>query len=290
MSKDIFSGLEYLGFNDIGNVDLYNKKSEDEEKSPKQESEADNEKLLLYDKKVTCPICENVFKAKAVKASAYRIIKRDSDFFIRYSLVNPYFYDVWVCNKCGYSSIKSDFYKIRGHQIDAINEKIRPKWHSRTYPDVYDVNIAIERYKLSLLNYYVINAKASQKAMNCLKIAWMYRLLNDSDNELNFIKHALEGFNQAYSNEDFPIYGMDRYTFVYLIGELNRRLGNTDEALKWFGNVITGRGVPPRIKDLARDQKDLITEMLNPREKDDIDNFEEENNSKKKGFLSKFFK
>lgn len=290
MAKGIFSGLEDLGFDNIDNVDLYNKKSEDEEDVYGQESEIEKEKALLYDKKVTCPVCENTFKARTVKTSAYRIQKRDSDFFIRYSLVNPYFYDVWVCDKCGYSSIKSDFFKIRGYQIDAINEKIKPRWHSRTYPDVYDINIAIERYKLSLLSYYVINAKASQKAMNCLKLAWMYRILNDNNNESAFMKQALEGFNHAYSNEDFPIYGMHRYTFIYLIGEINRRLGNMDEALRWFSDVITSRGVSQKIKDKARDQKDLINAMLNPQEKDNIDNLDEENNLKKKGFLSKFFK
>ena len=88
----------------------------------------------------------------------------------------------------------------------------------------------------------------------------MYRLTEDQSNELIFLKQALEGFNDAYFNEDFPIYGMDKFTCMYLIGELNRRIGNNSEALSWFSRVITTQGVPQKVKDRARDQKDLIKE------------------------------
>lgn len=222
---------------------------------------SDNEsavKNLLYDKSYTCPVCGNEFKAKALKACAYRLQKSDSDFYKTYSLINPYFYDVVLCSNCGYAAIHNTFSRIRQSQVQAVLESIKSKWHKRNYPEIYDVNIAIERYKLSLLNYVVINAKSSVKAINCLKLSWMYRLINDADNELNFQKQALKEFNDAYFNEDFPLCGMDKYTSIYLIGELNRRTGNKEEALRWFSEVITTPNVKPRIKNLARDQRDLI--------------------------------
>ncbi|WP_423243049.1 DUF2225 domain-containing protein [Clostridium fermenticellae] len=269
---------------------MQNTKEYDNEEKETQQSKIEAQKKLIYDKTVTCPICQNTFKAKAVKTSAYRVQKKDPDFFIRYLRINPYFYDVWVCNDCGYSLIKSDFPKIRKYQIDAIKEKITPKWHSRTYPDVYNVDTAIERYKLSLINYHAMDAKASQKAMNTLKLAWMYRILDDKKNESNFLKQTLENFNYSYSNENFPICGMDQYTFEYLLGELNMKLKNTDEALKWFGNVITGIGTPYKIKDMAISQKDIINKMLNPK-KDNISTDTQKNhNSNNKGFLSNLFK
>ena len=131
------------------------------------------------------------------------------------------------------------------------------------YPEVYDVHIAIERYKLSLLNYVIINSKSSKKAINCMKLAWMYRLLDTEDAkemELIFLKQALEGLSDAYYSEAFPIYGMDKYSVMYLIGELNRRIGNTENSLVWFSNVITTPNVKQNLKELARDMKDLIKE------------------------------
>lgn len=294
MSKNIFSGLEDLGFDDISNIDLYKKEEAKKVEQEIEKNEDEKIKSHLYDRQVTCPVCESVFKAKAVKTSSYRVIKQDSDFFVNYALVNPYFYDVWICDSCGYSAMKNDFSKIRNFQVESIKQKITSKWRSKSYPDIYDVNIAIERYKLSLLNYFVMEARSSKKAMNCLKLAWMYRLIGDEANELIFLKQALEGFNEAYFSEDFPIYGMDKFTCMYLIGELNRRVGNHSEAMSWFSRVITTQGVPQKLKDRARDQKDLIKETADEQNRNSenvTENFSiEEDKKPKKGFFSRFFK
>src|SRR5665647_721700 len=227
----------------------------------KEEKKERNEPSLLYSKKVTCPVCDHTFSVSTVKSSANRITKKDSDFFIRYSLINPYFYDVWVCNSCGYSAMKADFNTLRSIEIEQVQKSISPKWHERTYPEIYNVHIAIERYKLSLLNYIIINAKPSKKAINCIKLAWMYRLIDTTDAkemELKFLNQALEGLSDAYYSEPFPIYGMDKYSIMYLIGELNRRTGHAEDSLIWFSNVITTPNVKQNLKELARDMKDLI--------------------------------
>ncbi len=289
MSKNIFSGLEDLGFDDIDGIDLYNSKKEDSKKEEMpQLTNEEKQKNLIYNREITCPVCNNTFKAKAVKTSASRILSRDSDSFIIYDVINPYFYDVWICDKCGYSAMKSDFNKLREYQANLVKEKIRPKWQSKSYPDVYDVNIAIERFKLALLNYYVTDAKASKKAMNCLKLAWMYRLLKDTENELTFLKQALEGFNSAYFNEPFPLYNMDKFTSMYIIGELNRRLGNNDESLKWFSQIITSPSAHSKLKDRSRDQRDLIKEAEDAEKTADNSTLKEDK-KEKKGFFSKFF-
>ncbi|NLM36040.1 MAG: DUF2225 domain-containing protein [Clostridiales bacterium] len=289
-SKSLFSDMEDLGFGDIKNINLYqqpedDEKMDDEKKSPLQDS-VKKEIELLYDKKVICPVCDNLVYAKSVKVSAPRIVKKDSDLFIRYASVNPYFYDVWLCNNCGYAAMKKDFLNIKDYQHDQVLRQITVRWKGRIYPEVYDVDIAIERYKLSLLNYVAINAKHSSKAMNCLKIAWMYRLKGDESNEMEFLKQALEGLEHAYLEESFPIYGMDRFTTMYLIGELNRRVGDFDKAMQWFSKVITTPAVNPKLKELARDQKDLIKSA-----KKEENTFEDNNSSNKKtGFFKSLFK
>lgn len=213
---------------------------------------------LLYDKTVKCPICGQEFKARSVRTSSYRIAEKDSDFFIYYTRVNPYFYDVWLCNTCGYTAMKIDFEKIRSIKKELIIKNISSKWKPKIYPLIYDENIAIERYKLALINYTVTNSESYKKAMVCLKIAWMYRILRDTKNEDKYLKNALDGFLDAYYKEDFPMYGMDRYTIMYLIGELYRRSSNNEDALLWLGNVITSSMASDKIKEMARNQKDII--------------------------------
>lgn len=296
MNNNVFSGLEGLGFNDIDNLKVFEKNKEDVNKENKEKIAP---KLSpIYNKEITCPICGKVFKTKAVKSSYYRVGKKDTDFFIRYLTVNPYFYDVWLCNNCGYGTLKADFGKIRENEIELVRKNIMTRWQGRTYPEAYDVNIAIERYKLALLNYTVIDAKSSKKAMTCLKIAWMYRILEDKENELLFLRQALEGFNDTYYNESFPIYGMNKYTVMYLIGEINRRVGNNEKALLWLGQVITAPAVSPKLKDLARDQKDLIKEeeqLMEKKKKEEaeltVSNADEKETSPKlKGFFSRLFR
>lgn len=245
-------------------------------------SETDESKYL-YDKTVTCPICGNVFKAKAVKKSSYRILKQHSDFFYEYKNINPYFYDVWLCNICGYAAMKTDFNKIRESQKQLVIDNISMKWHEKNYPEVYNVNIAIERFKISLLNYMAIDAKSSSKAMNCLKIAWMYRILGNSKLENSYIKNSIEEFDKAYFNEIFPIYGMSKFVMMYLIGELNRLVGNDKDALLWFGRVIGEANAPQKLKNMIRDQKELIKSVSQE------DTAANENDEKKKGLFSKLF-
>lgn len=285
MNKNIFSGLENLGFDNAYEIKVFSKKEEEIKETAKEKKEEDP-RNLLYDAKITCPVCSNTFNARCVKSSAIRRQKSDSDFFIRYSLINPYFYEVYLCNACGYAAMKQDFDKIRDSQIELVQKKISRKWKGRKYPDIYDVDIAIERYKLSLLNSVIIEAKSSRKALNCLRTAWMYRLNKDEDNEQTFLKQALEGFSDAYMNEDFPICGMDKFTTMYLIGELNRRIGSLDEANIWFSRLITTPNVPQKIKELTRNQRDLIKEETRSLESPE----DSAENDKKSGFFARLFK
>lgn len=212
----------------------------------------------LFFKEIKCPVCDNNFMTLMVKVNAPRVLDRDSDFFIRYSIENPYLYEVWICPHCGYSALKVDFDKIREYQIKLVKDKITPKWVDREYPIPFNEKIAIERYKLALLNSLVIESKASTKSMLCLKIAWMYRLLLDTANEKSYLKQALESFNDTYMNEKLPVYGLDRFSIMFLIGELNRRIGDDQTALKWFYDVIASISAPQKVKDMARDGKDKI--------------------------------
>jgi uncharacterized protein len=290
-NQDIFSGLEHLGFDNINNIKIFKDKNIEDNMDctdTLQQNEQEKQKSLLYDREICCPVCGNNFKARSVKTSAARVVKKDSDFFIRHDVINPYFYDVWLCNICGYASMKIDFEKVRSHQIEKIKQGISFKWKGRQYPEIYDLNIAIERYKLSLLNYCVMEAKSSSKAMNCLKLAWMYRLEEDFQKESVFLGQALEGFSDAYYNEDFPLYGLDRFSTMYLIGELNRRIGNYEQSMVWFSKVITTPSVPQKLKDLARDQKDLIKDDLSQSSESATEMRSEK--PSKRGLFSKLFK
>ena len=212
----------------------------------------------LFDKQIICPVCNSHFKTKTVKSKSPRVISKDSDFFIRYSVVNPYFYDVLLCNSCGYAALRTDFDNIKTYKKELVFSNVTPKWKPRDYPDILDEKLAIERYKLALLNALLLDLADSTKAMLSLKIAWMHRMLNNTDQEKVFLGQALDGFNNAYIYEVFPIYGLQRDSLMYLLGELNRKLGNYPEALQWFSKTIVSVNSSYKVKELARIGRDLI--------------------------------
>jgi len=171
-------------------------------------------------------------------------------------------YNAWVCNQCGYSALPDYFDSITDKQIQLVKEKICSRWQPREYPDVYDIETAIERYKLVLLNAMAMNAKESRKAYICLRIAWLFRMQEDAESENKFLMQALQGFIKAYETENFPMCGMDLPTLSYLIGELYRRLDDAQNALLWFGRVLGNRESSEKIKEMAREQKYLIRQNV----------------------------
>lgn len=224
-----------------------------------QDNTLDKDYMInLFNKTVKCPVCESNFKAPSVKAKTYRIDSKDSDFFIRYRISNPYFYEVLLCPVCGYAALRTDFDKIKKHQIKLVQERVSSKWIPRKFVLPFDEKTAIERFKLALLNTILMESPSSTKAIISLRIAWMYRLLNDVQNEKTFLSQSLKALNDTYTNEYLPVYGLDRFSIMYLIGELNRLLGDNETAIKCYSQCLTSTGSPQKIKELATTGKDKI--------------------------------
>ncbi|OPJ55792.1 DUF2225 domain-containing protein [Alkalithermobacter paradoxus] len=213
----------------------------------------------LYDKKIKCPVCNNNFNTKKVRSSAIRTLKRDSDLCIHYKTVNPYFYGVFVCPKCGYAATETKFTLIKKSEISIIKENIMPKWEYKDFGSERSLDDSIKAYKLALYEGNLLNWEKSYIGNVCLKIAWLYRYKNDKDMEDKFLKHALECFEYSFSKES---YEMESYVLAYLIGEINRRLHNYKEAINWFGIALKDPGIKRnrQIENLTRDQWRLASE------------------------------
>ena len=224
---------------------------------------SDDYSKVLYDKTVHCPICGQQSTNKAVKSSAIRVSSRDTDSMIYYSGINPSFYEVVYCTFCGYAALPAYFEKVKPFHVSKILEQVTKVWVKPSYPDHFDAEFAIKQLKLALHISLLKDAKDSEKGLLCLKLSWLYRLIEDQDNERRFQEQTLLCFENAYMNEKFPVAGMDEFSFQYLIGELYRRTGNSDKALLYYSKVLTSNNAPARIKDKVRDQKDILTKELN---------------------------
>lgn len=276
---NLFSELESLGLGRLKNMEVY---SNDVPASKEKSSEAKKETVqivesdLLFDKTYTCPVCDNQFKVKTVRAGKTKLSGADTDLRPRYTPIDSLKYDAIVCPKCGFAALNRFFTYVLPTQSRLIKENISASFKGlKDSGDIYSYDDAITRHKLALVNAIIKKGKLSEKAYTCLKIAWLIRektetldagtkdytgVVNTLKKEENeFIGKAYQGFADAFSKEHFPMCGMDEITTTYLVADLARRSGKFDEAYRFISKVIISRQTPERIKQKARDLKDLIT-------------------------------
>lgn len=213
----------------------------------------------IYDKEIICPVCSKKTIVTKVKSKVCKVASRDTDFCVYYEDVNPMLYDIWICENCGYASMGDKFESITTREAKLIHDTISQKWVKRSMSGERSVDSAIEAFKLALLNLQVRKAKSSEFAKIVLRIAWLYRI-NKDERELDFLRHALIYYNDTYEKERFPVDKLDEFTCMYMIAELNRRLGKNEEAMKWFSRLISSPDARRNTKllDNARDQIQLI--------------------------------
>ncbi len=245
----------------INSIDLKNLYTSKEEKKTKErEINKINPADCLYDRVCECPVCRNKFKTKSVRKSKIRYINNEIDLKPLFEPIQPDYYDVVICDKCGYSAISSKFQKITDSQAEKVLKIITPKFYPKQYPDLYSIDDVIERYQLALLNCVVKNVKAGEKAYVCFKIGWFYRDKKDEKNELKYMEAAFGGFKVAYENESFPMCALDENTLLYLIAATGAKIGCYDESLRFLSHLMAKRGLSIRLKNKIYDLKEFIKE------------------------------
>ena len=150
------------------------------------------------------------------------------------------------------------------------------------YGETYSYEVAKGRYELALANAMVKKAKNSEKAYLCLKTAWLirgwYEHMDPAEEnfekrkeelvaeEKDLLSSAKEGFVMARQSEGFPIAGMDEGTLDYLIAALAYETEDYDVASKMAATIVASRTASSRLKDKARDLKDMISEKTKSEE------------------------
>ena len=265
----LLSGLESLGLGKMQETEVFEKETPKEEKGEVATANKKTELDVLFDKTFKCPVCDNEFTSKMIRAGKNKLVKQELDLRAIYDTADAVKYEPVVCPKCGFAALNRFFKPMAVAQEKLIKEKISANFKGIEQPEgAYSYDDAILRYKLVLASTVVKGGKNSEKAYVCLKMGWTYRgkaenLPEDTPNreavlkelkaaELECLQNAYGGFVSAFSQESFPMCGMDEMTVTYLAAELARRIGKTEEAARLASTIITSRSASERIKDRAR--------------------------------------
>lgn len=194
----------------------------------------------LFQIKIKCVCCEHEFMTSRVRPSFKRAASSDTDFCRYYNNENPDFYVVRVCPSCGFASTENSLDRLNDQQRAKYQENIGSRYIKRDFSGKRDWESALETYKLALLCAQTIGEKDRIIASLLHHIAWLYRYKNNKEQELRFLQYALESYIKVYELEG--ISGSDA-RLMYLIGELNRRVGRYNEAVQWFSRVINDKKI-----------------------------------------------
>lgn len=217
----------------------------------------------LYNTTVLCPVCESELVVTKVKTRGIKVLSRDSDFCVNYEGLNPLFYEIWVCDFCGYAAQKDEFDKITKNERIEILKTISYHWTKRSFAGERNVDNAIEVFKLALLNMQVRKTKASELSKILIRLAWLYRSKGD-EKEKEYLELALRCYTEIYEKERFPVDKLDEFTCIYMIAELNRRLGNYEDAVRWFSKIISASDARKNrnLMRMTREQYYLTKEQM----------------------------
>ncbi len=272
----LLSGLESLGLGDLKEKEVFEKEAPKVTESGTVVPVAEKTELdVLFDKTFKCPVCNRDFTSKMIRAGKNKLLKQDTDLRGIYDTADVVKYDAILCPHCGFAALNRFFKPLPTAQEKLIRDKICINFKGVKAPEgEYSYDDAILRYKLALACTIVKCGKNSEKAYVCLKLAWTYRgkaehLPADTENrdavlkqlkaaELECLQNAYEGFNAAFSTEPFPMCGMDETTVMYISAEVARRIGKLDEAGRLASSIITSRVAGERIKEKAREIKELV--------------------------------
>jgi len=193
----------------------------------------------LYNSKIKCPVCEATIEYTKVRSKSIRLIKQDTDFCPWYEGENPVFYEAVICPECGYGSHVTTFEKINRYEKAKVKEIITPKWTKRSFTGHRTIEKALEAFKIVLMNLTSMEAKKSEIAKICLRIAWLYRYEGNKEQEDRFLEHALKNYKIAYHSEELSDGKFDEYVCMFIIGELSKRLGKLSDSSQWLSRLIS---------------------------------------------------
>lgn len=208
----------------------------------------------IYSVEKECPVCQKKFSVTRTRGRQ-TLVKQDSDFCSHFQEVNPYYYTVWVCSHCGYAAADTYFENLSVSAQDKIAKFLAERTVHVNYSGTRTREQVIGAYKLAIFFAELIAAPDSRMAELYLKLAWIYREGEDHEDEKATLALACEHYEQALLRERLPIGNLSESAVSYLIGELSRRLGQTEKALLYLGKVVESPAakLEPRVINLARE-------------------------------------
>jgi uncharacterized protein len=217
-----------------------------------------NEVTPYYNKEIQCLACRHSYSTTKIRSRFVKVEGHESDFCPLYGSdeISPLLYNVSVCPRCGFSFTDEFSKYIVPVLKNDLEMKISRHWQPQDYGGIRTMEEAIKTYKLAAYCALIKKEKKITVAGLYLRTAWLYRKLNQGDQERRFINLATHEYIESYLSDDFKGTSMSETKLLYLIAELLRRQDKVDEAVKYLSKVIEKQhlSTEPKIVEMAKER------------------------------------
>ncbi len=202
-------------------------------------------------KSLTCPCCLREFESQLV--IGYQVGDKDADFCPRYTDGNPMPQFLHVCPDCGFVGFEADY---RNLKEESRIKKVQNLLAGFRWVPGQSLSGA-ERFRRAALIAGYSGKRSAEVADLYLQATWCSRMEGEpDDDQKNARRKAIKYFELAMAAEEF---GPDDLPVVhYLLGELNRRLGDTAKARKHFDQLDDFEKVDKWLIEWRDKQKALL--------------------------------
>ncbi|HUO57553.1 MAG TPA: DUF2225 domain-containing protein [bacterium] len=216
----------------------------------------------LWNKKVKCPFCHAEFESTRMRSSVIRIKDKMTDFGNIYEGEVPYFYSITACPQCTFAALHKDFESVKPQYEPKVLEACQKIVKSgRKKPDIFMVGpltppVAALRHELAI-GFMKMRVYKDLGALAGLymHLVWILRIMGDREKELAAMAEAAKAYEVYHEKGGDLPESLGEPGVLYLIGELNRRIGNYKEARRYYERALGSKEIKsfPRIADQTRD-------------------------------------
>lgn len=206
-----------------------------------------------------CPICGQKVPVTKVR-SRLITLKTDPDFCVYYKDFNPYYYTVWVCEKCGFAADENHFL---AHIPERKKKIVQDFLHGRkigfAHQEIRSRVEAVAAFKLAIFYAQLMEESLGHIASLYLKMGWLFREGGDEEKEKAALTEAIDHYERSLASERYPIGMMTDTMVIFLIGAMYDRVGNAEKATQYLSRIIgdkdarVERNLFNRARDLWQD-------------------------------------
>lgn len=220
-----------------------------------EDQEEDGEKDgAFFRKELTCPLCASSFRTLKPRQKHIIVEKADEDFCLYYKTVNPLFYEINVCPRCGYSFNNSTSAPVKAELRTGLEKMLAGLRKSASYCGQRTLEDAVETFKLAIDCQRQTGSDDTTMGRFFLKLGWLHRYQNMKDEEHRSLKKALYHLSKSYEASS-PKDSKEEMNLLFLLGHLHIILGDEKEAVNWFIRITQhpDKKSYPYIVNRARD-------------------------------------